>query len=90
MALKKPKSRGIIKSKRKRAEDFNEVNLLKGWSKMAKLNIEFIPSELNSSDLEDSCLIAQLMQNITIIGLRVDKNESPCNNGKGVKNEQVA
>lgn len=57
---------------------------------MAKLNIEFIPRELNSSDLEDNCLIAQLMQNITIIGLRVDKNEAPCNNGKGVKNEQVA
>lgn len=57
---------------------------------MTKLNIEFTPSELNKNDLENNCLIVQLMQNITIIGLRVDKNEPPCNNGKGVKNEQIA
>lgn len=58
---------------------------------MAKINVEFIES-LNSetNEAENTCLITQLMQCITIVGLRLDKNKTPYINGKEVICEKVA
>ena len=58
---------------------------------MTKINVEFIEnSNYETNEAENTCLITQLMQYITIIGLKVNKLETPFNNGKGVLYEKIA
>lgn len=57
---------------------------------MSKLKIEYIPNEVEEDMFEKDCLITQLMQFITIIGLREIEKETSCNNEKGVGYEQAA
>ncbi len=58
---------------------------------MTKINVEFIESSNSeTNEAENTCLITQLMQYITIIGLKVNKLETPFDNGKGVLYEKIA
>lgn len=57
---------------------------------MQKITVAFIPNELEGNGLENNCLLAQLMQFITIIGIRELDKEASCNNEEGVNYEQVA
>lgn len=58
---------------------------------MVKINVEFIEnSNRETNEAENTCLITQLMQCITIVGLRIDRNKTPYMNGKEVICEKVA
>lgn len=58
---------------------------------MTKINVEFIESSNSeTNEIANTCLITQLMQFITIIGIRELDKETSCNNEEGVNYEQVA
>lgn len=59
---------------------------------MTSLKIEFLDNEQTEikNEIEDKCLITQLMQCITAVGIREIRNEILCNNCKGETYGQAA
>lgn len=56
---------------------------------MSKFIVEFIGNTNNeTNEIENTCLIAQLMQYITIIGLRENRNQISSNYIEGEQYEQ--